>query len=149
MEFRLWAQGEYLHYRHFLKNILFTFRTNEVVPSQNKRYRVTENPNWAIKYKRQYFLQFSMKKSSKAIHELTFALTRNLYLQLDDCSLYNIVIVSNWLCQNYSNRWIERRTRSIGWSPRPPDLTPLDFFYGFILKYNSRARNQVELSAFS
>lgn len=58
LEFCLWAQGEYLNNRRFLKCILFsdeaTFTTNGTVSSQNTRFWATENPNWVINCKRQY-----------------------------------------------------------------------------------------------
>lgn len=58
MEYCLWAQGNYLNDREFLKKIMFsdeaTFTTNGVVSSQNCRYWATENPNWVINCKRQY-----------------------------------------------------------------------------------------------
>ncbi|XP_071056575.1 uncharacterized protein [Onthophagus taurus] len=58
LEFCLWAQGEYLENRNFLREILFsdeaTFTTNGVVSSQNSRYWCTENPEWIINARRQY-----------------------------------------------------------------------------------------------
>ncbi|KAJ8953805.1 hypothetical protein NQ318_006652 [Aromia moschata] len=50
MEFCLWAQGEYLNNRNFLKTLLFnddaTFTTNEVLPSQISGYWAAETPEW-------------------------------------------------------------------------------------------------------
>lgn len=58
MEFCLWAQGNYLENRNFLREILFsdeaTFTTNGVVSSQNSRYWSAENPEWVINAKSQY-----------------------------------------------------------------------------------------------
>lgn len=181
LEFCLWAQGEYLNDRQFLKKILFSdeasFTTNGVVSSQNMRYWATENPNWVINCKRQYsekvnvwcgilneriigpfffdgnmngaiFLQFLRNEFSDAIDELPLAETRNLYFQLDGCSIHNAGIVKSWLNQNYPNRWIGRGSTLIGWPPRSPDLTSLDFFlWGYVTQkvYKSRPRNRVEL----
>lgn len=40
--------------------------------------------------------------------------------------------VTNWLDENF-DQWIGRGG-TLRWPPRSPDLTPLDFFYGAILK---------------
>ena len=47
--------------------------------------------------------------------------------------------VRHYLNENLSNRWIGRRG-SIEWPARPPDLTPLDFFFWGVMKNNVYTR---------
>lgn len=64
MEFCLWAQGEYLQNRRFLKSVLFsdeaTFTTNGVFSSQNARHWAVENPEWIVNCKRQYSFKINV-----------------------------------------------------------------------------------------
>lgn len=181
LEFCLWAQGEYLNNRHFLKSILFsdeaTFTTNGVVSAQNSRFWATENPNWVINCKRQYsekinvwcgilnkriigpfffedninamnFLPFLRNELWDAIHDLPCEERVNLHFQLDGCPVHYARIIRQWLDENFPHHWIGRGSELIGWPPRSPDLTPLDFFlWGFLVQkvYKTRPRNREEL----
>lgn len=136
-----------------------TFSTNGTVSSQNIRQWQEENPNWVIECKRQYsqkvnvwcgilnerligpyffeenlngprFLRFLQNELTNDIDELPLNEILNLHIQLDGAPIHNMLLVRNWLNENYPNHWIGRNSPLIGWPPRSPDLTPLDFFMG-------------------
>lgn len=151
--------------------------TNGVVSSQNCRYWAAENPNWIINCKSQYsqkvnvwcailntkiigpffffntlntprFLNFLNTELMDSIDDLPLVVRRELYFQLDGASIHNARIVRAWLDENFPLRWIGRNSRLIEWSPRSPDITPLDFFLWGTIKnivYASRPRNREEL----
>lgn len=156
-----------------------TFTTNGVVSSQNSRFWAIENPEWVINCKRQYsqkvnvwcgllnetiigpfffegnmnsmqFLQFLRNEFWNILHELSIQERVNLHFQLDGSPVHNARVVTRWLNANFPNRWIGRGSPLIGWPPRSPDLTPLDFFLWGLIKskvYRSRPNNREDLCA--
>lgn len=56
-----------------------------------------------------------------------------LWYQQDGAPPHYAVTVRQYLDEIFPNRWIGRRG-AIEWPARSPDLSPLDFFYGDILK---------------
>jgi hypothetical protein len=67
------------------------------------------------------------------IDEIPLAAIQNSWFQMNYALPHNVVAVSNWLYINYPNRWISRN-RTVLWSARSPDLTPLDFFLWSVVK---------------
>ena len=65
------------------------------------------------------------------------------YFQHDGAPAHNAQIVSNYLLERFSN-WIGNRG-PIAWPPRSPDLTPLDFFCGELLKIKFTRKSHVVL----
>ena len=61
-------------------------------------------------------------------------LNNKMIFQQDDTPPHFSNEVRAWLNEKFNGRWIGR-SGPISWTPRSPDLTPLDFFfYGDILK---------------
>lgn len=56
---------------------------------------------------------------------------QNMWLQQDGAPPHYSQIVRRYLDINFPNRWIGRGG-PIRWPPRSPDLTKLDFLWGFI-----------------
>lgn len=58
LNYCLWAQGNFLNDRDFIKKIIFTdeatFTTNGIVSSQNCRWWAVDNPKFIINCRRQY-----------------------------------------------------------------------------------------------
>ena len=56
-----------------------------------------------------------------------------LWFQQDSAPPHYGVHVRRYLDETFTNRWIDR-SGTIEWPPRLPDLTPLDFFWGYLKK---------------
>jgi hypothetical protein len=63
-------------------------------------------------------------------------LHRSIYFQQDGSPVHFSKQVRAWLDEKFDGRWVGRGG-PISWAPRSPDLTPLDFFYGAMLKHPS------------
>lgn len=62
--------------------------------------------------------------------------------------MHHARIIKQWLNEQFPRRWIGRGSELIGWPPRSPDLTPLDFFFwGLVAQkvYKIRPRTRQEL----
>lgn len=68
------------------------------------------------------------------LHNLPLQQRRHVYFQLDGAPIHNTAAVRHWINEYFPNRWIGRNSPVIAWSPRSPDLTPLDFFLWGSLK---------------
>jgi len=56
-----------------------------------------------------------------------------LYFQQDGTTPHYALLVRNYLDNNFPLHGIGRRV-SIDWPPRSPDPTPMDFFFGGVVK---------------
>lgn len=73
------------------------------------------------------FLELLSDELPILMEELPLATRRVMYLQLDGCPAHYTRAVRDFLNANYANRWIGRQG-PVGWPPRSPDMTPLDYF---------------------
>lgn len=149
--------------RNFYKNIVFsdeaTFTTNGVISSQNCRYWSTNNPNFRINCRRQYYqkvnvwcavsyrfgilgpffiegrlnqneyLQLLDRFRDEYLHDLPLTERQAIYFQQDGCPAHSTARVTEWINLVFQEKWIARNG-PIAWPPRSPDLTILDFFMG-------------------
>ncbi|ERL85978.1 hypothetical protein D910_03392 [Dendroctonus ponderosae] len=66
---------------------------------------------------------------------------------MDGASAHFAAPIRAWLNHEYADKWIGRNG-PVNWPPRPPDLTPMDFFFwGHIksLVYRTPVQNEQEL----
>lgn len=73
---------------------------------------------------------------------------RTMWFQHDGCPVHFVLVVRNWLNQQYPERWIGRGSEVLAWPARSPDLTPLDFFLWGTLKdkvYSTPVNSREEL----
>lgn len=165
-DFSIWVQGKIEEQGDFHRHILFgdesTFTTNGVVSSQNCRWWSSENPNFVIDNKNQYYqktnvwcgilndtligpfffrenltgasyLHFLENVLGDFLDDMTLEGRYHLWFQHDGCPAHSTRAVSQWLNGTFGNKWIGRNTDP-RWPPRSPDLTPLDFFLWGYLK---------------
>lgn len=166
LDFCLWYGDKHLQNQNFCKNIIFsdecTFSTNGVVSSQNLRYWSTENPEFRVQCRRQYykkvnvwcgisyygiigpyFFERNMNQNSYLemldnflldhLHNMPLNDRQKVYFQQDGHPAHSTRIVREWLDGQFPGRWIGRNG-PILWPPRSPDLTIMDFYLWGYLK---------------
>lgn len=159
LDFCLTIGEKIMEERFFHHFIIFsdesTFTTNGVVSSQNCRYWASENPNFRIHSRRQYYKKVNVWCAVSyhvgviGPYFIEGRLNQHTYLQLlerfseehlnilrdmplvhfqhDGCPSHSTEMVNQWLNLNFGENWIARNG-PIKWPPRSPDLSILDFF---------------------
>lgn len=96
----------------------------------------------------QHFLEFLQNRLQNLLENLPLAAIRNMWIQLDGAPAHFAAPVQDWLNEEFPDRWIGRNG-PVRWSPRSPDITPLDFFlWGHIkaLVYRTPVQNIQDLT---
>lgn len=81
----------------------------------------------------QLFHEFLNNSFFDYLEDVPLNLRNNCWLQMDGAPAHYAIENRRWLNNNFPERWIGR-LGPIGWPPRSPDLTPVDFFVWGYLK---------------
>lgn len=73
------------------------------------------------------YLDFLNGPFQDMIDEIPLQIRRNVWLQQDGAPPHSTRRITEWLNENFPNRWIGR-FGPVSWPPRSPDLTSCDFF---------------------
>ena len=95
----------------------------------------------------QGFLDFLNGTLLPALQDLPDEVRQNMWYQMDGAPVHWARIVRAWMNEHFPERWIGRDGH-VGWPPRSPALTPLDFFVWGYLKsivYSSLVNDVEEL----
>ena len=165
--------------QNFLKSVMFTdeanFYVNGLVSKHHLRYWSNENPHFSIASNLQggpkvmvwlgvfnctlvgpFFFQNTVTGESylqmlgdQVLPHLDAIGERPTWFQQDGAPPHFAHQVRHWLDENFANSWIGRGG-PVEWSPRSPDLNPLDFcLWGYLKRivYREPIRNLAHLQA--
>jgi len=79
------------------------------------------------------YLEFLSTNIPDILEEVPLADRNKIIFQQDGAGPHNARVVTNYLNGQFSDRWMSRYG-PIHWHARSPDLNPLDFFCGDIVK---------------
>ena len=68
------------------------------------------------------------------LEDVSLDVRRRIIFQQDGHPAHTSYLARTYLNRTFPNRWIGIRSPLFEWPPRSPDMTPMDFFCGVILK---------------